>query len=163
MFISVVSVCQSIFRFLQYLFQKLFIIIVPVIVEEDGGGEGFHRTAVFLGGTAGAAGTVDETADAAHLQQFVLLGIGDVFIDFRQEFGTYTLFDALEDFKRIGDGWFLDVYDFANLDRTGGFDADTVHGDTSVLAGISSDAACFEDAGCPQPFVNPCFHLSLTY
>lgn len=44
------------------------VVIVPVIIvipsEEGGLNKRFHRAAVFLGRTAGTAGTVDETADA---------------------------------------------------------------------------------------------------
>ena len=129
--------------------------VIVVETENDRVGEVVEGATLLLRGASCAAGTVDETADAAHFQQFVLSRIGDVLVDFWHEFRPHTLLDALQHAERVGDRWFFHTDHFAYLQRTRGLGADGTDGDASVLAGIGGDAACLEDTRSPQPFVEP--------
>ena len=61
---------------------------------------------VFFSGASRAALPVNKSADAAHLQQFVLFRVGDVLIYLRNEFGSDALLDAREHLEGVGDGRF---------------------------------------------------------
>lgn len=80
-----------------------------IIVKAEHGrlNEGVEGPSLFFGGASRASCSVDETADAAHLQKFILLGIRDVFVDLRNEFGANTLFDTSQNAERVGDGRFF--------------------------------------------------------
>ena len=63
----------------------IFIKAVPVAKAfERGADKGIHSAAVFFRGASCASGTVNESADAVHLQQFILVGRSDVLIDVGQ-------------------------------------------------------------------------------
>lgn len=130
---------------------------VVVEVEEFGFVEGFQCAPFFLCGTAGATGSVYETADAAHLQNLVLLRVGDVFIDLGQQLGSHALLDGFQNAEGIGHWRLAHADHFALFQQTGGFDRDIVHRYAAVLAGVGGNAAGLENAGCPEPFVYACF------
>ena len=72
----------------------LFFFFVPVFFIESKHGwinEGIQGTAFFLGWATSASCSIYESADATHLQQFILLRIGHVLIDSEEHFGSYTL------------------------------------------------------------------------
>ena len=124
-------------------------------------GEVVECAAVFLCGASRAAGAIDESADAAHFEQFVLLGCGDVVENFGQQACTYALFYGLLHTKGVGDGRFLDTDFVAVFYGAGGFGLCTVDAYASVLAGVGCQGARFVDACGPKPFVQTCFHTEL--
>ena len=83
----------------------LFFFFVPVFFIKSKHGwinEGIQGTAFFLGWATSASCSIYESADATHLQQFILLRIGHVLIDSEEHFGSYTLLYAVEYLKRVG-------------------------------------------------------------
>ena len=97
----------------------LFFILVPVFfVKSKHGGiyEGVQGSAFFLCRATGASGSVYESADAAHLQELILLRVGYVFIDTIQHLGAYALLYAVENLERVGDRGFLYAHHIATLD-----------------------------------------------
>ena len=95
--------------------ELVIFVFVNSEAEEGGIRKGIHGAAVLLGGTACATLAVDESADATHLQEFVLLGVGDVLVNLRNEFGPHALFDTFQHTERIGDGRFTHMNNFANF------------------------------------------------
>ena len=89
--------------------------IIVVKAEEGRFNKRLHGTTVFLGRTTRAAGAIDESADTTHLQNLILLGIGDVLVDLWQELCSYSLLDAFQHFEGIGDRWLLDINHLAGL------------------------------------------------
>ncbi len=101
----------------------LFFLFVPVFFIKSKHGwinEGIQGTAFFLGWATSASCSIYESADAAHLQQFILLRIGHVLIDSEEHFGSYTLLYAVEYLKRVGDRGFLYAHHVATLNDEGG-------------------------------------------
>ena len=137
----------------------LFFILVPVIfVKSKHGGiyEGVQGSAFLLSWATSASCSVYETADATHLQQFILLRIGHVLIDSEEHFGSYTLLYAVEYLEGVGDRGFLHTHHVATLNDEGGFSGNAAYGYSAILAGIGSNAASLVNAGSPKPLVYSC-------
>ena len=120
----------------------LFFILVPVIfVKSKHGGiyEGVQGSAFLLSWATSASCSIYESADATHLQQFILLRIGHVLIDSEEHFGSYTLLYAVENLERIGDRGFLDAYHIATLDDKGRLSVYASYHYTTILTGIGSN------------------------
>lgn len=77
--------------------------------------KGIDGSSVFLGGSACATGSVYEAADASHLEQFVLVGSGNILIDLGQQFGSHSLLYGFEHSERVCDGGLPDADHFALL------------------------------------------------
>ena len=111
--------------------------------------EGIEGATFFFRWAACAACAVDESAYAAHLKKLILLGVCDVFINLRQQFGTDTLLDGFENLERVGDGRFLYTNRLTKLHHVTGLHVHAVLGDATVLACVGSDGTCLEDACRP--------------
>lgn len=127
-----------------------------IIVKAEHGrlDEGVEGPSLFFGGASRASCSVDETADAAHLQKFILLGIRDVFVDLRNEFGANTLFDTSQNAERVGDGRFFHADDLSLFNNMAWLYVGSVYGHTAVLDSIHCQGACFINTCCPKPFVD---------
>ena len=105
----------------------LKVIVLVVKAKEGGFDESIHLPSVLLGRATRATGAIDETADTAHLQDLVLLWVGDILIDFGNQLGSYAALDRLENLEGIGDGRFAHIDYLARLDAAGGFHVDATH------------------------------------
>ena len=84
-------------------------------------GEGIKAATLFLGGPAGSPGPIYETAYLGHLQQFILLGGGNVLQHLGKEFGPYPVLDGLQYLERLGNGRFAYADDIAHPHHVAGF------------------------------------------
>lgn len=79
------------------------LVIVPIFVVIEAKHGGLHKRvdgpSLFLGGSSGTTCTVDKPTDSAHLEQLVLLWVGDILVDLRYQFGSHTLLDAGQHLK----------------------------------------------------------------
>ena len=142
---AVLSGCQSFFFILVFVHVEVEQEVVQVFRR----GEFVQAAALLLGGASGAFGAVDETADAVHLQQLVLLRRRHVFEDFGNQFGAHPLLDGLFDLERIGDRRLAHVDDVARLDGARRLQLCPVHGNLAFLACGRGHGAGLEDAGGP--------------
>ena len=148
------------------VFQRFLLLVVEgeIVVEAEHGGyfEGIEGAAFLLRGAAGAACAIDESADTAHLENLVLLGRGDVLIDFGQELRADTLFNGFEHAERVGDGGLAHAHHLTCLQRSRGFYVLPVDGDATVLDCIDGNGAGLEDAGRPKPLVYSCLAVHIS-
>ena len=68
-------------RCVSSMFLKVVFLLFVVKAKHHGVRKGVERTPFFLGGSACSVRPVDESADTAHLQEFVLLRVGHVLVD----------------------------------------------------------------------------------
>ena len=137
----------------------LFFILVPAFFVKSKHGwiyEGVQGSAFLLGWATSASCSIYESADATHLQQFILLRIGHVLLDSEEHFGSYTLLYAIENLERVGDRVFLYAHHIATLDDEGRLSRYASHHDAAILTGIGSNAAGLVNAGSPKPLVYSC-------
>lgn len=114
--------------------------------------------------TTRATGAVNETTDAVHLQQLILVGGRNILINLRKELRPHPLLYRLQYLEGISDRRLAYTDDLTHLHHAGRFDVHAVHRHPSVLDGINSDTAGLENTSRPQPFVNSCFlHSYLIY
>ena len=123
-------------------------------VEGGVGEEVFHIAAVLLGGTAQTGGALDESADAVHLKQIILVLGSDVLHHVGHELGADAVFDALKYAERIGYRRLADLDDIALVYHLGRFHLDVVHSDAALLAGLGRNGAGLENTNGPEPLVN---------
>lgn len=135
--------------------------VVEVVEAEHGRlGEGVQCAALLLRRSTRAACAVYESADATHLEQFILLRVGHVLVNLRQELGAHALLYRLQNLERVGYWRLLHAHHIAHLHRAARLYGHSAQHDASVLAGVGSYGACLEYARCPQPFVYTCyFHV----
>ena len=114
-------------------------------VEGGVGEEVLHIAAVLLGGTAQTGGALDESADAVHLKQIVLVLGSDVLHHVGHEFCADTVFYALKYAERIGYRRLADLDDIALVYHLGRFHLDVVHSDAALLASLGRNGAGLED------------------
>ena len=138
--------------------KQLIFIKIEVSIYKDRCVEIVEGAAVLLGWSACAAGSVNKSAHAAHLQQLILLRRSDILQYLGQHLGAHAFLDGLEYTKGIGNGWFAHVDNIALLHHVRRLEARTVLGDAAILACVGSNGACLEYARCPQPFVKSCLH-----
>ena len=151
------------------LFRLILFSVVEVeieIAEEYGdvsglGAKVVEGSALFLGGAACAAGTIDEAADAVHLEELVLLGGGDILENLGDELGADAVLNGLKDAEAVGDGRLAYVDDIADLDHARRLHLRAAYAHLSLFTGRSGHSSGLEDTGCPKPFVNAgLFHFS---
>ena len=133
------------------LVPSFFVVIEPEKCWVD---KGIDGATLLFGGSSSASRSVHKTADTAHLEQFVLLRVGYILVDFRNQLGTYALLDGFQHAKRVSDGGLLHTHHFARLDVSAGFHVDSIDGDAPVFDGVYGDGTRLEDARRPQPFVD---------
>lgn len=126
---------------------------IIVRVEEFGCLEVVDGSSVLLGGPPCSSCAIYESADAVHLEQFILFGWSDVFQDVGQQSCPHPFFDGLFHQECVGHGWLPHTHLVACLDVSRGFGLCSVDGDASVFAGIGGEGARLVDAGGPEPFV----------
>ena len=124
--------------------------VVEVVESEHGRlGEGIQCSTLLLSGAASAACAVYESADATHLKQFVLLCVGHVLVNLRQELCAHALLYRLQYLERVGYWRLLHAHHIAHLHRAARLHGHSAQHDTTVLAGVGSYGACLEYARCP--------------
>ena len=89
------------------LFGKSLVFFIKI--KHNWSGKGIKCASFFLRWSTCTACSVDKSTYSTHLQKFILFGIGHVFIDFRERFGTYTLLNTFQHLIRIGDGRLTDI------------------------------------------------------
>ena len=127
-----------------------------IVVEAKHGrlDEGVEGPSLFLCRASSASCSVDEATDAAHLQEFVLFGIRDVFVDLWNEFGTNALLYASQNAARIGDRRLFHADDLSLFYDMAWLHVSPVYGHTAVLDGVHSQGARLIDTSGPEPFVD---------
>lgn len=130
------------------------VVVLEVEVETVvGHSELFQLASVFLRGSSCSFGAVEETREARHLHDLVLIGGRNILHVFGHKLGSHAVLGECQDFEREGDGRLAHLDHFAHSYHAGGFDVGSADGDASFLASIGGDGTRLEDTCCPQPFV----------